>query len=1218
MQRRYVPFRPNLSGIYADRFYERIRELYEKSKKSFEEIDNTAQEETRWAEQQYLNPKQIKIFCAVWFLFRDLMRTGWAFRWNAGVEVAPPIIKDSAHSGEEALAIKDQIRKMMFGAKLEKLVESKDFILRMESPAKSGLAKVPINVLVADGKALAKDLETLRNLKSEAEKLVNLKGIINPYLQLVSENERCKETGFLLSDIWRYFRLTWATPAENTPGRTMLYLIRDAARPFHPVIAIASLENAPFRITPRDNFLGWTPDIYLKSLEGKTSQEVYIELKKLLTHLKNAIKEIDFRSICTPDEIENPTQELLQRLANIAARSNEERKTTLRAWRQKPDNLIEDEATDTRKSDLGNISVDTEKALYKEKRAEQLGRLLTAYLDLDQIFLPNGELDSNYSKLLISDIGRNSIRQALITIKNKHIGTSMLELNVCGAIPPYNELLAGKLAAFLMISPEVVNDYKDRYGDRPSDIASRMKGENVVRPANLIFVSTSSLYQVGSSQYNRLKFPAGLLRPDAPEVKWYEIGKTSGFGTLHISRKTNEYLEEAAKDDDGLKYVNHIFGEGPSPKLRAIRDALSVILEPGYSDELTKHSMSRIIYGVWLANNGYDIFRGEDVAPDYYFNPFEPVNLGTNRIIEFWMKRWLLGRANNADVIKKISQFDISSLLPSQYITDFGTTENEVISKREELDMETNSGEIDNTFRDFVRGLYRGSSSYADEIHNDMLQKIHIETRLDKAVINAVKEQKSVILTGNPGDGKTHILRILETSLKRISPSPIIELDASAITNLQLKNTWQNAINSGIPFCAAINQAVLKNLAEEFPYFAPLQDAWTQVENAVVYGSSSLTDFNKSSVIVFDLSRRNILSKDIVSSAILKLTDPNRLTPCHKCPSEGCDLTRNRELILSPLYQERLQEILYRVARRGYHATLRDLLGFISFLLFAGRSCEKMLSGSGDRAFSLPQLPYKGKGAFFEIIRETFDPRNVSHPIWDEILVKGSTPASGWVDTWFSEADAINPDILARFEQRKRAFYFLHSDGNILLNISGDDEGLFATFLKQAKESSPKTLRELIKKINVFFGDESGSDALRVWQSHRYNQSSRSILYSASNKPRQDFEIVLPQLSSTMINAFEIIEDHLILRLKNRKRASLRVDFSLFEMLLQAERGVPMLSLDNELTRRVWQFMEQLAEPINIEEQDEVQVTILDPTINERMTITVDTPNKKYITVRKV
>lgn len=82
-------------------------------------------------------------------------------------------------------------------------------------------------------------------------------------------------------------------------------------------------------------------------------------------------------------------------------------------------------------------------------------------------------------------------------MKNRHVGTSILELNVCGAIPPYNELLAGKLVALLMLSPTVLNDYRQRYGNRASDILSRMKGEEVIRPADLAFIGTISLYNDG-------------------------------------------------------------------------------------------------------------------------------------------------------------------------------------------------------------------------------------------------------------------------------------------------------------------------------------------------------------------------------------------------------------------------------------------------------------------------------------------------------------------------------------------------------------------------------------------------------------------------------------------------------------------------------------------------------------------------------------------------
>ena len=43
--------------------------------------------------------------------------------------------------------------------------------------------------------------------------------------------------------------------------------------------------------------------------------------------------------------------------------------------------------------------------------------------------------------------------------------------------------------------------------DRESDIV-KLKGEKVVL-AELVFIGTTSLYNVGSSQYNRLRLPKG-------------------------------------------------------------------------------------------------------------------------------------------------------------------------------------------------------------------------------------------------------------------------------------------------------------------------------------------------------------------------------------------------------------------------------------------------------------------------------------------------------------------------------------------------------------------------------------------------------------------------------------------------------------------------------------------------------------------------------------
>ena len=61
----------------------------------------------------------------------------------------------------------------------------------------------------------------------------------------------------------------------------------------------------------------------------------------------------------------------------------------------------------------------------------------------------------------------------------------MMDIIVCGSIPPYNQLLGGKLVSILACSPRVISDYTHRYERQISEIASRMKGERVIRDSRL-------------------------------------------------------------------------------------------------------------------------------------------------------------------------------------------------------------------------------------------------------------------------------------------------------------------------------------------------------------------------------------------------------------------------------------------------------------------------------------------------------------------------------------------------------------------------------------------------------------------------------------------------------------------------------------------------------------------------------------------------------------
>ena len=325
--------------------------------------------------------------------------------------------------------------------------------------------------------------------------------------------------------------------------------------------------------------------------------------------------------------------------------------------------------------------------------------------------------------------------------KGRHVGTSILELNVCGAIPPYNEILGGKLVAMLMLSPEVVEDYRERYGSRASDIASRMKGEPVIRPAEVVFIGTTSLYGVGSSQYNRLKVPQGLLRADGDAVHWKQLGKTAGYGTLHISEQTLQGLQEATLES-GERFVNNVFGEGASPRLRAIRQALTEILDldnTNSSYELIQHTMSRIVYGAWLATNGRAYLSDQDSSPQYYFDETRSSIEQTGEIVDYWKSRWLQKRIYFDTAIKNLKDFRSQELLLGKHLESISQS-TLVPIKAEDESMPQSVRSDGDLWSSFVRDLYRGTSAYADKVQSELLDALHVETRLEVAIEHAIKE----------------------------------------------------------------------------------------------------------------------------------------------------------------------------------------------------------------------------------------------------------------------------------------------------------------------------------------------------------------------------------------------------------------------------------------------------------------------------------------------
>ncbi len=521
---------------------------------------------------------------------------------------------------------------------------------------------------------------SIRNLIGSSIVLIqkiqnNIEPIVSPYIQLVT-HQKDEHTGYWLSDIWRYFRYTWAIPYKTMPGRNLFYLVRDASQPCHPIIGIFALGNSVLNLTVRDDEIGWTVEAISKQLKrkkeithssqavsgtnGKTVSvkiEKYVETEEeyklrvadysskaiatLLSNIDVAIKDVYVKDLGYHRGTKYPTQEKVDELLNLS-------------------NELRDLAIDNKKaSGKVNFEQEAQEILFKKKRSAELSRLLDAKI----IFNKYRAKDTSewLKKLMSTEDGKKAVNIALVANRKTKIGSNMMEIIVCGSIPPYNQLLGGKLVSILACSPRVIKDYTDKYAEQVSEIASRMKGERVVRDSSLAFLGTTSLYSVGSSQYNRIKVP---MKNDFV-LTYKEMGITEGYGTVYFSKATTSAMMRVLELQDGGRRINNIFGEGTSPRFRLISRGLSTLGIK--SNAFLQHYTPRIVYSIELAKNTNEFLCGRAKELDYPFDIDDPNDIAatTQNMIDFWYTRWLESRLQSVNIIERLTNFDINSVLVS-------------------------------------------------------------------------------------------------------------------------------------------------------------------------------------------------------------------------------------------------------------------------------------------------------------------------------------------------------------------------------------------------------------------------------------------------------------------------------------------------------------------------------------------------------------------------
>lgn len=537
------------------------------------------------------------------------------------------------------------------------------FIERMEQEKEYDGARISVRNLIGDSQTI------IHRIQHEDAP------IVAPYIQLVSHVSD-EYTGYWLSDIWRYFRYTWSIPYKTMPGRNLFYLVRDAIQPYHPIIGIFALGNSVLNLTVRDDEIGWTVEAIAKQLKRK-EQIDHITQQVSGTNGKT-VGAIVRRFLETEEEYHNRVEEYSTRTMEALQHSLKQAITELYVkdlnyhrgtkyptvdkvyeLRRLSEELRGQVIDNKKTGHVNSFEVEAKEVLFKKKRAAELARLLEAKIIFNTHRQP---ASSDWLKELMSkEEGRKAVNVALVANRKTKIGSNMMEIIVCGAIPPYNELLGGKLISILACSPQVIRDYTEKYSGQVSEIASRMKGKRVIRDSRLAFLGTTSLYAAGSSQYNRIKVPVA----DDFYLRYKEMGITEGYGTVYFSKRTTAAMMRMLELQDGGRRINNIFGEGTSPRFRLISRGLSSL---GIrSDAFLKHYSPRIVYSMELARNTNEFLCGIADELDYPFDISSPesVSQKTQEMVDFWYARWLEKRLTSVDIIERLNQFDLNSVLVS-------------------------------------------------------------------------------------------------------------------------------------------------------------------------------------------------------------------------------------------------------------------------------------------------------------------------------------------------------------------------------------------------------------------------------------------------------------------------------------------------------------------------------------------------------------------------
>ncbi len=469
-----------------------------------------------------------------------------------------------------------------------------------------------------------------------------------------------------------------------------------------------------------------------------------------------------------------------------------------------------------------------------------------------------------------------------------------------------------------------------------------------------------------------------------------------------------------------------------------------------------------------------------------------------------------------------------------------------------------------------------GREAIAEALTEEDFERLHVVGSIERFLVDQVQMGRSIVVTGNAGDGKTHLLRRVKPNLE--SAGAVVVEDATAEMMgddpRPVLEKWRKAVEAGQPFCLAANEYPLYQLRladESAPHLAEVD---RQCRHRLDYGEGERSEC-KGDTVVIDLSLRNPLSAEFFGAMLDRLLNDEGLKAALASPKELA-ARQNVELLSHPRVRARLQVLADRLVALGHRATVREL-----WILLA-----RMVFGRGERDtyqcadwYSEALFARDDRFELMDALR-AMDPADCSHPTWDAAL---DARESAVRDGWALRAPVLPPHPTLKWEDfaaLKRRFYFEHDKGEEAFELDDADEIEFRRHLDGNGASGPTLVARLVESINAAYCPvrfELRDQHLYLWNGHRFHEQPSRSFVATERVATEQFVTKVPRLPERLDGCFKYRPDHILLTAqKHPGTPRLRIDFPLWQTLRRLERGLPRKLIPERDIHRLDAFLQEL------------------------------------------